>query len=815
MKTVFNFVLKNIKAYPFDFLKVALICVICSLFISGQFTVLYSYVRTSEINRENQYGIYDYIALCENDEAFNNLENNDSIEQLGKISVYAIGATKGLNNKYFLIGYADDNSMELNKIHTLQGDMPANTNEIAIGQSTLAIFYPNANVGDSINMQINGENNSFVISGILADYSNKQWQNVDNEYALPDVLLTKEAVNLICDKPLYSFTAVKLFSNIDKNEFYDKFTEQQNLSVVQKNHQEEASVSSFWGVDEKLFGLISLITSFTVAAFLLFNLKASKKIYDTNRTGLLKLAGFSAFDLKKLHLLKIATEILPETLIGTVLGVIVAEIVLYFVEEINCFISLPLLALSFVLSLLLLILILSAGIKKRINATVCENLDGYTQIQNTGKKSKFYSDNPIILFSVKSYMLRPNVSATSALMLLLSIVILYVGMFSSSAINYIAAHSVPSDYEVCVYDGYYDKTSYIPLRPFVGLSEEDFNMFCRCDEIEKIMPIKSISMFSTNRGNIVDMSEEDKEYYGFSEDDNLYPMSLVGTDTESLQEIVQLYCEEDTDVDKLKTGSSVIAFNRGNDMYKQGDVINLTQAIFSDNSVTTVSFSVTVIAVIDENQLVENSMEQFALAGSSLLWNELAFDAVGLPLNYKELSINVKDAEKTAKIDSLIYEITDTYEDSANVQVFRNSEEKRQLQSISDSFNWVSKISSVAFVSVAFSSMIINLNLRTKQRKKIIGALRACGLNIADYVKIAISENVIEFAVPIIIGNIISVASCMILNNSIFYVPLNNIPIKLMLVFSIAYLICTVITASVSALRFFKIPISSCIKEKE
>ncbi len=816
MKTIYRFVLKYIKAYPANFFKTAMICFICSIFLTGQFIVIYSYIHTSEIKKENEYGIYDYIIVSENETLLENISSSSEVEKYGKLIVYNIGKNTTFRDKCFLIGTADENALNINKIHILNGRMPEEKNEIALERSTLAIFYPNASIGDKINVLIDDKQTELVLSAVLSDYSKKQWQNEDNEYSLPNAFISKKAVDTAYRNPMFTFISVKIPTKQNAGSFLRMLENQNENLRVQDNHKSEASISSFWGIDEKLFGVISIVSTFTISLFLMFNLAASKKVNDETRIGLLKLIGFSSSDLLKYHMFKTFLEVIPAVILGSFFGMSIALIILHRIEAFEHSVRYDFILLFVIFIAILLCFILFYGLKRRINETVCSNLNNYAKTQSITKKSNFHSSNPVLLYSVKSYNLRPDVSTTAALMILLSIIVLYIGLFSSSSIRYTSEHSVPCDYTARIYDGSYDKTSYIPLNPYVGLSQNEFNLLEECDEVERIIPIKSISMFSTNRENIVNMTANDKKHYGFSEKDNLYPISLVGTDYKNIKEIVKKYCKKNNvDLSKLRDGKHVIAFNRGEDIFKTGEIVNLTQALISETSVKTVNFSVTVLASIDEDDFNEMSIEHYALMGTTLLWDESSFELNDIPLKYKELYIDILDPEKTVKIDSILYEIADAYKDSANVQLTRNLEERIQLETIADSFEWVSKIGATAFVLVSISSMVININIRSKQRKKIIGALRACGLTIKDYIRIAIVENAIESGIPIIIGNIIAITCCKILNNSIFSVPLTNMPIRIMLIFSILYLLLSILVSVISASKFFRISISQCIREKE
>ena len=102
--------------------------------------------------------------------------------------------------------------------------------------------------------------------------------------------------------------------------------------------------------------------------------------------------------------------------------------------------------------------------------------------------------------------------------------------------------------------------------------------------------------------------------------------------------------------------------------------------------------------------------------------------------------------------------------------------------------------------------------ITSKQKEK--SSECAFGWKIQD-IRIAIVENAIESGIPIIIGNIIAITCCKILNNSIFSVPLTNMPIRIMLIFSILYLLLSILVSVISASKFFRISISQCIREKE
>lgn len=185
-------------------------------------TVSETLMENATLKAEDVYGEFsDILYDAQKYDKNLNLQNesisildNDNIKKIGTIS--NIARTK-INDENVILGYMDNNALELAHVKVIKGKMPQAINEIALTFSTAYKLYGEIEIGSSITL----DGQDYILSGIIGDYF-ANWlkpsnnQNVEIPNALVSLLKATESNQIIASHLLIDNT-VNFNSSAYKN----------------------------------------------------------------------------------------------------------------------------------------------------------------------------------------------------------------------------------------------------------------------------------------------------------------------------------------------------------------------------------------------------------------------------------------------------------------------------------------------------------------------------------------------------------------------------------------------------------------------
>ena len=213
-------------------------------------------------------------------------------------------------------GYSYDGDMDLVKVENLEGGNPKHKNEISLSSALSEAI--NAKVGDTVTATIEGVKGNYKVTGIFFTMNNGGFLFRIQQASVTDMNLG-----------LQTMYQVKLKDNVDVDSFLmkleDSYSEKidiQNNSVFINNFFNEmmSLIELIANLICILVVIICFITIFNVNAIDIFNMRKTFGIY--------KSFGMATTQIRKIQLLKMATIAIVGSIIGTVIGVGITDIIL-------------------------------------------------------------------------------------------------------------------------------------------------------------------------------------------------------------------------------------------------------------------------------------------------------------------------------------------------------------------------------------------------------------------------------------------------------------------------------------------------------
>lgn len=134
---------------------------------SSIFTASESIKMGLKENAYEKYGQHSHM-LINIDETKTNLK-----QKFDRVGQFQIVDEIALNNKIALIGWMDQDAIEIGRIKLLAGSFPIGKNEVAIESSYLKLIDENWNLGEKKTFKLHDQLQEFILVGIIDNYS---WQ---------------------------------------------------------------------------------------------------------------------------------------------------------------------------------------------------------------------------------------------------------------------------------------------------------------------------------------------------------------------------------------------------------------------------------------------------------------------------------------------------------------------------------------------------------------------------------------------------------------------------------------------------------------
>lgn len=263
MKSYLYLTKKYMKSYPKRCIGIVL-CI--SLFLIAFLTILwysnsfkYSLVENYKIEKG---GAYESIRFYVDQENFREKESQLVEEKAGIIS--GIWEVKSKSPSDIWIGNVNDNVSTLLSLHFESGEMPKSENEIAIEKSTYDILGLKSKIGDKVELEIknsdgNTEKKSFILTGIIKNFSNKIKLHYDyqsEKLLFPSILTTNSKAS---PKYIHIIAAENSFliRNISSKSVYYNDSQQMISSKMVANNLILMPVKIFF-VLTTIMGIVSI-----------------------------------------------------------------------------------------------------------------------------------------------------------------------------------------------------------------------------------------------------------------------------------------------------------------------------------------------------------------------------------------------------------------------------------------------------------------------------------------------------------------------------------------------------------------------------
>lgn len=719
---------------------------LCALFFSLEITLIYSYTIENNNALDNTFGTHDGI-YCVGKDDLNEIIGNSAFEEVGIISVYFISDnTYGSTQRKVIAGAFDDTAEKLCRFRVTNGVFPSADNEIMLEQSLLSVMFCGNSVGDKIDLSVEGEVKAFVICGTYANISTTQW-NVD-EYKVP-------FVNAVVKSDFHK-TEKYFFAPTVKNNSADFFDDDFIFCPNMRDSYDVLSVISGTNSNDGMILLISILSAFSL--IVMITLSYITKKGEEKTIGLWKFAGFSVMDIYLFYIAKILISAVPALFFGSMLGYPIG----YALGGKYSVFSLSILYFGADLVVLLVSYLFFIGTE--IRKCVVDN------ISSSEKRSEIHStnystNNPILLYSVKNFLLNAREIAAASVSLFLAVFILIISSsVMKNAENYLLESK--RSYDVLLDFAPFTVTSLnISRYGEAGLTDEEYNLLKK--ETEDIIGIKTQYVYEVtdDPDNLSEYDEKvinDKRILGFPST-RLIEGRLLGADDETISALSKYIVNGSVDLNELKGGKSVVLCKTGDGDFTHavGDKITLGYAINGNpeapsyDEITYHEIEVTITGLIaipaTEKMLTECIQGDY-------LWSEKAFDSISIEKNYSNVFSKIND-------ESNFYGIVNEFKSYYGklLIVYDYSQDRENYEQFFNSFKTVSLIISAGLFLFSILNTATSALTRIARRKKLFGCLRAIGLTQLQMTALIFVENFVSGAISSVLGIIcgIVIVFCM------------------------------------------------------
>ena len=708
---------------------------LCALFFSLEITLIYSYTIENNNALDNTFGTHDGIYCVKNDN-LDEIIGNSAFDEVGIIPVYFISDNiDNSTQRRVIAGAFDDTAEKLCRFQVTDGVFPSTDNEIMLEQSLLSVMFCGKSVGDKIDFSVDGDVKSFIICGTYANISTIQW-NAD-EYKVPFVNAVVK--NDFRKTEKYIFTP--MVRNDNTNTIDDDFIFCPNM----KDNYDVLSIISGTNSNNGMILLISVLSAFSL--IVMITLSYITKKGEEKTIGLWKSVGFSVMDIYLFYIAKILISSVPALISGSMLGYLIG----YVIGGKYGVFSLSILCFGAALVVLLISYLFFIGTE--IRKCVVDNIS--SSIKRSEIHSTNYStNNPILLYSIKNFLLNAREIAAASISLFLAVFILVISSsVMKNAENYLFESK--RSYDVLLNFAPFTVTSLnISRYGEAGLSDEEYSLLKK--ETEDIIGIKTQYVYEVT-DDPDDVSEydenviNDKRILGFPST-RLVEGRLLGVDDDTIASLSKFAINGSVDLDELKAGKSVVLCKTGAGDFTHavGDKITLGYAINENpdapsyDEITYHEIEVTITGLI-LLPTTEKMLSECIQGG--YLWSEKAFDSINIEKNYSNVFSKIND-------DSNFYEIVNEFKSYYGklLNVYDYSQDRENYEQFFNSFKTVSLIISVGLSLFSILNTATSALTRIARRKKLFGCLRAIGLTQLQMTALIFVENFVSAAISSVLG---------------------------------------------------------------
>lgn len=773
---IFRYALKNVIYNKKKSFLTAFLYFISTVFFIVEALSLYNYQISSSRRLDNTFGVHDGIFLCSASEYTDTIKNNSCVAEAGTIAVRAEAfRNENFQDREIILGYPDESAVSLCRIDLIEGELPKNENEIALEQSLLNFIYPDANVGEEIEMQLfmpQSESRTFRLTGIMNNISDLQWDA--SEGTLPMINAVVSA-DFFPDSDIYSFVSIDYTGDARQlDTFVNSMLQTEGISAFTGNQRSFYDALELIGGSDNKAGMIVIITILLV--FTLSILLAASYIYKRGSgetVGLLKTAGFSVSSVMAFFVIKFLILLIPSVLIGSFAGLafsmLVSESVIGTNELEGVFEVLSVCA-AVIISFSLLFNVLNAAAECK--KPTIENLRPTSDVKRQ-KPSSYTSTDPVLLYSVKNFILNGKEIAASCIMVFLAVLVMFTSLAVTSQMrSNLDMMARPYDLYMAFPDTEITALS-VKLNNELGISDNEYNTLKASPDAGDILGLKCFDVYeltaeetdySYMTPSTYDLFMKHKKIIGFPSEYNLIYNRLYGVDDDVLERLKKYLIAGEIDVDALRTGEEIIlTVADGEQKFKVGDTISLAQGVNSDpddpsfDSISLWQHEVKIAALISySGENSDDPLLKECLHG--MIWHEDAFERVELDMHYREIYVSVADKEQYDSLSGLINDLRLYYSNGSFSMLINDFlQESKAYESSYSSFRTITVIISVGLFIFSLVCLAAAVTAKITKRRRIFGFLRAVGLTRYRLFSIIFLENFISLFIAYVLGTLCSI----------------------------------------------------------
>lgn len=763
---------------------------LCALFFSFEITLVYSYAVDNNNLLDNTFGTHNGI-YCVEQKGLNEIIRSN-YKETGIISVFLISDTTDSTKRTVVAGAFDDTAQKLCRLQVTEGAFPISDDEIMLEKSLMSVMFCGKSIGDKLDISVDGKPYTFTICGIYENISTIQWDS--DKYKVP-------FVNAVLNQD-FGKTAMFYFVPIVERNSADNL---ENIFIFCPNMREiydAFSAISGMNSESGVVLLILILSLFSIVVMV--TLSYINKKSEEKTIGLWKSAGISTKDIFLFYLVKLLITSIPALLIGSVSGYGIGFA--FGRTSANVFISLLCFGTAAVVLWVTYLIFIGVEIRK----CVVENLNNSLKCKEI-HSTDFSTNNPILLYSVKNYILNSKEIAAASISMFFAVFILLISSsIMKNAENYLAESE--RSYDVLLDYAPYTVTSLnISRYGEAGLSNDEYSLLK--EKTAETIGIKTQYVYEITNApeNFNEYDERvasDRKVIGFP-DSHIIPSRLLGVDEDTLNLLKKYIVSGSLELDELKDGKNVVLCKIGDsdfthavgDKISLGYAINENQDAPSYEEITYHEIEITITALIaipESDKLLCESIQ------GGFLWSESAFDCVNIEKNYSKIFTKIGEYESA--FYDILAEFKTFYGDM--LFVYDYAQDRINYGQFFNSFKTVSLAISVGLSLFSIMNTAITVWSRIMRRKKLFGCLRAVGLTQTQMTGIVFVENCVSATISSVLGVICGLIIIYCMSTPIFGIMYATLLISFNFV-------CIVLISYVATKKCFSHSVVECVSHGE
>lgn len=726
MNNKYHWLRNSFFSLPKHILFFSLFTAIICLSISIANSLIKSYSDyNSTIN-----GLFDY---CIFDVSENTYEASEARTALIEITGQVV-----FNDERVLVGSYGNDAAELLSVTLKSGRYPSSTGEITVEESFEFLIKKTFNVGEIISLTVispDGQTNavSYTIVGIIDSYTDRTpTSSISPYYGLPSIITFSDTSSVASSKAIKHL----LIASREGNQL--QIPEGQKTYEINKAKYSDSRI--FFLVAVILSSaLICLIGLLTVVAFFISEYgKKQEKVF------LLKCSGVSYSGIIKCKIRSLILISSVSSGAGIAAGVTVFLLAFEFYKKFFGASSGLYFRLDYSVAIPVALLIVLASLDLLVTAIIARQpplyKDGEPGDRGAGIRigKRFFENHPIISEAIKKTYYKSDAYLSVIICSFLIVISSIAIQIISSEANIFFSERMEYDYKLSLYGGSYFSSFSIPEKKQF-FSDYETDLISKSEEVESCPAFSKNTVFVNDETAITKVQtfsddirnshlysesalkryESELESFGYSSEEKLFPVPLLGANDVFLRDILGIVPEE------LSPGEVVVVYTgkEYKDTFSIGDNFALTVPWMIGDNLKRIDFVVTISQTKPVNgtrfadKIFDNNPVCFVASSEDVY----SFLRTGNSFLYVSLS-NKDDFDST---EYEIKRICSFHSDAPQLRLVSAREQNAQKNRILSVITIVSGLSMIILLISAVVAVSTTIRKEFYGNKKIWAVLRA------------------------------------------------------------------------------------------